>query len=170
MLRRLGSWIDSFTAHSGRLVAWLSLALAGIVCALVVARYLFQTSIPAMQEAALYLHAGLFMLGAAFALQSDDHVRVDILYRHWSPRTRAWIDCIGTLVFLVPVCALLLVLSWGYVTASWAVRETSSDPGGLPWVYVLKTLLLIMPAMLLLQGIAEVIKRLPIALGKRTAS
>lgn len=169
MLRRLGNWIDSFTARSGRLVAWLSLALALVVCALVIARYLFQTSAPAMQEAALYLHAGLFMLGAAFALQSDDHVRVDILYRRWSPRTRAWIDCIGTLVFLFPVCVLLLVLSWDYVAASWAVRETSSDPGGLPWVYGLKTLLLIMPAMLLLQGLAEVIKRLPVALGAHPA-
>lgn len=169
MLRRLGTWIDSLTALSGRLVAWLSLALAVVVCVLVVARYLFQTGAPAMQEAALYLHAALFMLGAAFALQGDDHVRVDILYRRWSPRTRAWIDCIGTLVFLFPVCVLLLVLSWDYVAASWTVRETSSDPGGLPWVYVLKTLLLIMPAMLLLQGLAEVIKRLPVALGAKGA-
>lgn len=169
MLRRIGSWIDTFTRSCGNAVAWLGLALALVVCTLVVARYLFQTNAPAMQEAALYLHATLFMLGSAFALQGNDHVRVDILYRRLSPRAQAWIDCVGTLVFLIPVCALLLVLSWDYVAASWAVRETSSDPGGLPWVYVLKTLLLIMPVTLLLQGLAEVIKRLPVALGTKAA-
>lgn len=161
LLRRVVSTIDFLTDRCGRGVAWLALALALVMCSLVVARYLFQVGAPAAQEAALYLHAALFMLGAAFTLQSDQHVRVDILYCRLSPRARAWIDCIGTLVFLIPVCMLMLVLSWDYVAASWAVRETSSDPGGLPWVYLLKTLLLLMPASLLLQGVAEFLRRLP---------
>lgn len=166
MLRLILSSIDGLTARCGRGAAWLSLALALVVCTLVTARYVFRTGAPAMQEAALYLHAALFMLGAAFTLQSDGHVRVDIFYRRFPPRVQAWVDCIGTLMFLIPVCILLLVLSWDYVAASWAVRETSSDPGGLPWVYLLKTLLLIMPALLLLQGIAEFLRRLPTALGR----
>lgn len=160
------SAIDGFTARCGRGVAWFGLALALTVCTLVVARYVFSTGAPALQEAALYLHAALFMLGAAYTLQSDEHVRVDILYRRFSPQWQARIDCIGTLIFLLPVCLLLFVLSWDYVIASWWVRETSSDPGGLPWVYLLKTLLLIMPAMLLLQGVAELLRRLPAALGR----
>lgn len=166
MLRPIGNWIDRFTECSGRAVAWLSLVLALVVCALVIARYAFRISLPAMQEAALYLHATLFMVGAAFTLKSDGHVRVDIFYRRWSPQTRAWVDCIGTLVFLLPVCVLLLMTSWDYVAASWSVRETSSDPGGLPWVWLLKTLLLILPVMLILQGAAELLRRLPVALGR----
>lgn len=166
MKRLVLASIDGFTARCGHGAAWLSLTLALVVCTLVVARYVFRTGAPAMQEAALYLHAALFMLGAAFTLQSDGHVRVDIFYRRFPPRVRAWVDCIGTLMFLIPVCILLLALSWDYVAASWAVRETSNDPGGLPWVYLLKTLLLIMPAMLLLQGVAEFLRRLPTALGK----
>jgi TRAP-type mannitol/chloroaromatic compound transport system permease small subunit len=161
LLQRIVAAIDFLTDRCGRGTAWLSLALALVVGSLVIVRYLFHTSAPAAQEAALYLHAALFMLGASFTLQSDEHVRVDILYRRLSPRARAWIDCIGTLVFLIPVCLLLLLLSWDYVAASWAVRETSSDPGGLPWVYLLKTLLLLMPASLLLQGVAEFLRRLP---------
>jgi len=162
----VGNWIDRFTEYSGRAVAWLSLVLALVVCGLVITRYAFRISLPALQEAALYLHATLFMVGAAFTLKSDGHVRVDIFYRGWSPRTRAWVDCIGTLVFLLPVCVLLLMTSWDYVAASWSVRETSSDPGGLPWVWLLKTLLLILPVMLILQGVAELLRRLPVALGR----
>lgn len=170
MLRPIGTWIDRFTEYSGRAVAWLSLVLALVVCTLVIARYAFRISLPVLQEAALYLHATLFMVGAAFTLKGDGHVRVDILYRGWSPRTRAWVDCIGTLVFLLPVCVLLLMMSWDYVAASWSVRETSSDPGGLPWVWLLKTLLLILPAMLILQGVAELLRRLPVALGRTAES
>lgn len=166
MLPPVGNWIDRFTEYSGRAVAWLSLVLALVVCGLVITRYAFRISLPALQEAALYLHATLFMVGAAFTLKSDGHVRVDIFYRGWSPRTRAWVDCIGTLVFLLPVCVLLLMTSWDYVAASWSVRETSSDPGGLPWVWLLKTLLLILPVMLILQGVAELLRRLPVALGR----
>ena len=166
MLPPVGNWIDRFTEYSGRAVAWLSLVLALVVCGLVITRYAFRISLPALQEAALYLHATLFMVGAAFTLKSDGHVRVDIFYRGWSPRTRAWVDCIGTLVFLLPVCVLLLMTSWDYVAASWSIRETSSDPGGLPWVWLLKTLLLILPVMLILQGVAELLRRLPVALGR----
>jgi len=166
VLPPVGNWIDRFTEYSGRAVAWLSLVLALVVCGLVITRYAFRISLPALQEAALYLHATLFMVGAAFTLKSDGHVRVDIFYRGWSPRTRAWVDCIGTLVFLLPVCVLLLMTSWDYVAASWSVRETSSDPGGLPWVWLLKTLLLILPVMLILQGVAELLRRLPVALGR----
>jgi len=166
VLPPVGNWIDRFTEYSGRAVAWLSLVLALVVCGLVITRYAFRISLPALQEAALYLHATLFMVGAAFTLKSDGHVRVDIFYRGWSPRTRAWVDCIGTLVFLLPVCVLLLMMSWDYVAASWSIRETSSDPGGLPWVWLLKTLLLILPVMLILQGVAELLRRLPVALGR----
>lgn len=152
--------IDWFTEVSGRAIAWLTLAMMAITCAVVVMRYVLGASAIALQESVVYLHAAVFMLGAAFALKRDGHVRVDILYRRLSPRAQALIDFAGGLLFLIPVCALIFWLSWDYVLNSWTTRETSSESTGLPWVYALKTLMLVMPATLLAQGIAEILRNL----------
>jgi TRAP-type mannitol/chloroaromatic compound transport system permease small subunit len=98
------------------------------------------------------------MLGAAYALKRGAHVRVDIFYRRFSPRTRAWVDALGGIVFLMPFCLFVLGVSWQFVTESWAIREISSEPGGIPAVYLLKTLIPLMAINLLLQGIAETLR------------
>lgn len=141
-------------AAIGRSVAWLSLAMVLITVFVVAARYGFRSGWVWLQESVVYLHAAVFMLAAAWTLQRDGHVRVDIFYRAAGPRRRALIDLAGTLLFLIPFCVFMAAVSWEYVAASWRTLERSNEAGGLPFVYLLKSLLLIMPALLLLQALA----------------
>ena len=106
-----------------------------------------------LQESVTYLHAMVFMLAAAWAWQTDDHVRVDIYYRERSPRQKAVVNLVGTLIFLVPVCVFLIFISWNYVMVSWSGQEGSREAGGLALVYLQKTLILALPALLLLQAV-----------------
>lgn len=142
----------------GERVAWLALGMVAIVATVAVLRYWFGLGWIALQESASYLHALLFMLTAGYALQRNAHVRVDIFYQRCSPRARAWIDLFGTLLLLVPVCLVMLWMSWDYVAHAWAIQERSPETGGLPGVWLLKTLLLALPVLLLLQGCAVVIR------------
>lgn len=153
--QRLGQRLEAFALVTGHAVAWLTLAMTVLMVLVVALRYGFGIGEIALQESVMYLHGALFMLGAAYTLARDEHVRVDIFYQHFSPRRRALVDLVGTLLLLVPVCMLILVTSWGYVLDSWHSLEGSADAGGLPFRYLLKTLLLIMPVLLLLQGVAE---------------
>ncbi len=144
--------VAGLVAVAGRAVAWLTLLMTLLVFAVVLLRYGFNLGWIGMQESVTYLHATVFMVAAAWALQTDDHVRVDILYRERSEVYRLVVDLAGTLLFLLPFCIFLLYIGWDYVAVSWAVRETSSEPGGLPLVWLLKTLVLVLPALLLLQA------------------
>ena len=166
MITLITKSIDRFTEITGQAVAWLTLVMMLTICTVVFMRYFLESGSLALQEFSNYLHATVFMLGTAFALKRGSHVRVDIFYRRWSRRNQAIVDCIGSLVFLFPVCGLLLVLSWDYVGDSWAIRETSSEPGGLQTVYLLKTLMVMMPIFLLLQGLSQILKNLMVILGK----
>ena len=157
-LRTVVHTIDSITDISGRALAWLALAMGMLTALIVVMRYGFGYNSIYVQELVVYLHGSLFMLGAAYALERGAHVRVDIFYRRFSPRTRAWVDALGGIVFLMPFCLFVLGMSWQFVTESWAIREISSEPGGIPAVYLLKTLIPLMAINLLLQGIAETLR------------
>jgi TRAP-type mannitol/chloroaromatic compound transport system permease small subunit len=168
LLQGLIRIFDSVTLATGRVVAWLTLVLVVVTCTVVVMRYGFSTGSIALQESMTYLHAMLFMLGFAWTLRQGGHVRVDVFYRRAAPKVRAWIDVAGGVLFLLPLCVLIFWLSWDYVMNSWAIREKSAEGTGLPWVYLLKTLILIMPATLLLQGIAETLRNLLFALGHGT--
>jgi TRAP-type mannitol/chloroaromatic compound transport system permease small subunit len=145
-------WPAAFIAWTGRTVAWLSLGMVLLSFAVVVLRYGFNLGWIWLQETVTYLHAIVFMVAAAWALQTDDHVRVDIFYRERTPRQKAVVDAAGTLLFLIPVCVFLLVRSWPYVASAWSIREGSYEASGLPWVYLLKTLILVLPALLLVQA------------------
>jgi TRAP-type mannitol/chloroaromatic compound transport system permease small subunit len=158
MAHRLLRRLDRFSLIFGHAVAWLALALVVLTSTIVLLRYAIGFGSIALQEAQLYLHASLFMLGIAYTLRCDEHVRVDIFYRQMSAKRQALVDLTGTLLFLLPLCVLLLWTCWEYVEVSWRRREGSADAGGLPYVYVLKTLLVIMPALLLVQGLTEVLR------------
>ncbi|MBT8063683.1 MAG: TRAP transporter small permease subunit [Xanthomonadales bacterium] len=119
---------------------------------IVVLRYGFNLGWIWLQESVVYLHAMVFMVAAAWTFQCDDHVRVDIVYRERSDRYRAWVNLLGTGLFLVPFSVFLLVIGWDYVAASWATGEASREAGGLPLVFLLKSLILALPALLLLQS------------------
>ena len=157
-LQRAQAGLDRFALLTGHAVSWLSLALVLVTMLIVVLRYAFDIGSIALQEVQMYLHGGLFMLGLAYTLACDEHVRVDIFYQRFTPARRALVNLLGTLLGLLPTCVLVLVLSWRYVLNSWHILEGSADPGGLPLVFVLKSLLLVAPALLVLQGIAEVLR------------
>lgn len=158
VLRALVHYIDTFTEHSGRLLAWLVVIMALLTTVIVVMRYGFNVGSMMGQEAVIYMHGSLFMLGSAYALKSGAHVRVDIFYRNFSPRAQAWVNSLGGIVFLMPLCAFIGFSSWNYVSESWIVRETSSQPGGIPAVFLLKSIIPLMAFNLFLQGLAETLR------------
>ncbi len=151
-------WVDSANARIGRSVAWLTLGMVLIYFLIVLLRYCFDFGSIAMQESVTYMHALVFMGAAAYTLQTDGHVRVDIFYSRWSVERRALIDLLGSLLLLLPFAGALLIFSWGYVEAAWGQRETSAEPGGLPWVYLLKTMILVMSVQLILQALSQMAK------------
>lgn len=141
----------------GRAVAWLTLLMVINTVLVIVGRDLFGFGRIWMQELTTWMHATVFLLGAAYTLQHDEHVRVDVFYGRLSVVNRAWVDLIGTVLLLAPVCIMILLQSWDYVfgpRGSWASSETSAQAGGLPFPAfpLLKTFMLLMPALLLLQG------------------
>lgn len=154
--------IDSFTEWSGRSVAWLVLAMVLLICYDVAMRYLLQQGSVALQELEWHLFALIFLLGSAYTLKHDEHVRVDILYqsRKLSDKHRALINIIGILVFLLPFCILILVSAWPFVENAYFYNEGSPDPGGLPYRYLLKASILIAFSMLILQGLAELLRNI----------
>jgi len=157
--------IDGLTAWLGRLLAWLTLAMVLLTGAVVLLRYAFGIGATAMQELTLYAHALVFMGAAAWALQRDAHVRVDIFFRRMAARRQALVDLTGSLFFLLPMVLFLAWNSWDYVAVSWARNERSADAGGLPWVYLQKSFILLLVGTMLLQAIAQIIKTLCVLSG-----
>jgi TRAP-type mannitol/chloroaromatic compound transport system permease small subunit len=156
--------LDRLSRLTGKLAGYLCLVMAAVTGLVVLLRYGFNIGSVALQETISYLHAAVFMLGAAYTLQRGAHVRVDIFYRRCSRRSRAWIDSVGAIVFLMPLCVFIASVSWDYMLDSWSVRESSADPGGLPAVFLLKTLIPVMAITLMLQGFAEILRKLAILL------
>jgi len=139
----------------GKVTAWLTLLMVLVTFVVVVLRYVFDAGLIWLQESVVWMHAFVFMVGAAYTLQSDGHVRVDVFYRRTSAVGRAWIDLIGVLVFLLPLCVFLAWTSFDYASTSWALREASRESGGLPYPFipVLKSVLVFMPVAVASQGL-----------------
>jgi len=156
--------IDTVNEWVGKTISWLTFFMVITTLVVVVLRYAFDLGWIALQESVSYMHAIVFMLGAAYTLKHDEHVRVDIFYQRCNPKTKAWIDCIGTLCLLIPVCGFILYSSWGYVADSWAIKESSRNSGGLPGVFLLKTTIILMAGLLILQSISLFLKNLITAL------
>lgn len=138
----------------GSVVGWLALYMVVAQFVVVVLRYVYGFNSIGLQESVLYAHGILFTLAAGYTLLADGHVRVDIFYSNLSPRMKALVDLIGTLLFLIPFMLTILYFSWTYVANAWSIHEGSRESSGLPYMYALKTVLLIFPALLLAQGIA----------------
>lgn len=150
----------------GMVAAWLTTALVLIICFDVFNRYLLNKSFVAVQELEWHLFAVIFLLGAAYTLKQDGHVRVDVFYAKASEKTRALIDLIGCLVLLIPFCLLIIWTSKDFVLSSYAIAETSPDPGGLPARFLLKGTLPLAFFLVLLQGIAMALKSLLQLIGR----
>jgi len=163
MLRIMGV-LDSINRTVGRGVAWVSFLMVAVVTVDVVMRYLFRTSFVFVQELEWHLFGVLFLVGAGYTLLHDDHVRVDVFYQRFSPKTQAWINLLGTLFFLLPGCYLVVVTSWQFLMNSWAVREASPDPGGIPARYILKSAIPLGFSLIALQGVSLRLKSLLVIL------
>jgi TRAP-type mannitol/chloroaromatic compound transport system permease small subunit len=155
---QIADGIDRLNAAIGRAAAWCCLFIVLVQFTVVVMRYAFDIGFIWVQESIMYGHAALFMLAAAWTLQVGGHVRVDIFYADASPRTRALIDLLGALVFLLPFAIVLGLLSVPYVARSWEIFERSRESSGLPFVYLLKTLIPLFAVLMALQGIAQAIR------------
>lgn len=149
--------LDALSEALGRALAWLMPLLMLLTVAVVLLRYGFDLGAVSLQETVLYLHGAAFLLASGYTLRHNAHVRVDIFYQHLGARRQALVDLTGALLFLLPVVAFIGWSSWSYVAASWAIGETSTD-GGLPLVYLQKSLLLVFPLVLGLQGLAEILR------------
>ena len=150
------SLLDRISSITGKAAAWLTLFMVIVTFIVVIMRYVFDAGLIWMQESVVWMHAVVFMLGAAYTLRAEEHVRVDIFYRTMSERRRAWVDLIGVIVFLLPLCAFLAWASFDFVTQSWSIGESSRESGGLPYPFVplLKSVLLLMPLAVSLQGLS----------------
>lgn len=163
-LKGISLGINTINRWVGHAVAWLAIAMMLCCSLIVLLRSGFNMGSLMLQDSLMYMHAALFMLGTAYAMQQEAHVRVDIFYRNLSTRSRAWVDSLGAIIFLLPLCAFIFWISWSYVGQSWSIRERSADAGGIPAVYLLKTLLLAMPVLLGLQAISQIANNLLILL------
>jgi len=146
--------IDKLNERIGSAVSWLTIILVLVTCYDVVVRYVFRESSVAFQEIEWHLFAILFLVGGAYTLKIDDHVRVDIFYTKFSTERKALVDFVGSIIFLIPFCLLAIYASKDFVVNSFLVKETSPDAGGLPARYILKAFIPLSFFLLLLQGIA----------------
>ncbi|NWG39116.1 MAG: TRAP transporter small permease subunit [Hydrogenophilaceae bacterium] len=160
----LSRWIDSLNESAGKLVMWLVLIATLVATGNALAKYLLGEGSNAWLEAQWYGFGAMFLLGAGYTLRHNGHVRIDILYQRLSPKGQAWIDLLGGVLFLLPVAGLLAWLSWPLFLESWRIQEMSPDEGGLiRWP--VKLLLPLGFALLLLQCISEIIKRIGVIRG-----
>ena len=159
-MERISKYLDSFSEMTGKICSWFVALMVLVTCLVVVMRYGLDMGSVFLQDVVLYLHGGLFLLGAAFALKRGAHVRVDIFYRNFSTSKKALVDLLGNLIFLQPICWTILLYSWGYVEFSLRIMEVSPEPDGLPFVYVQKSLLIVVAILLALQSISEILKSL----------
>jgi len=148
--------LDRISSATGRAVSWLTLLMVVGTFVIVLLRYALDSGVVWLQEAVTWMHAMVFMFGAAYTLKRDEHVRVDIFYREMNRQKQALVNLFGIVLFVVPVCLFFVLESYEYVQVSWSIREVSRDSGGLPYPFIpiLKSLLIVMPITVLLQSVS----------------
>ena len=165
VLEKFINLVDSLSDKIGHIVGWLTTLMVLIVFYDTVMRYTFNKGNVALQELEWHLFAIVFLIGAAYTLKEDGHVRVDILYVSLSKKTKAWIDFLGVFIFLIPFSIMVIIATKGFIMNSWAIREVSPDPGGLPARYILKTMIPLGFFFLIVQGLSQAAKNFMIIMG-----
>ncbi|MDA0327633.1 MAG: TRAP transporter small permease subunit [Gemmatimonadetes bacterium] len=168
-LRKLSGLVDGLNDVIGAFIRWLALFMVLVGATSAVARYFARSqqwtlNLTPATEAQWYMFSVIFLLGAAYGLNHNVHVRVDVVYERMSAKVQAWIDLAGTVMFLVPFSIMMLYVSYPAVRASWSVREVSPDPGGLPR-YPIKALILVSFVLLLLQAFSQLVKQVDVIRG-----
>ena len=166
-MKKLYKTLHAINELTGKAIAWLTLLMMLVTFSVVLLRYMFDLGWVAMQESVVYMHATVFMLGAAYTMKHQGHVRVDIFYQRFTVKTRAWVDLIGTLLLLFPVSIFIAWMGWEYVVDAWRVHEGSREAGGLPGVFLLKSLIILMPTLLIVQGLAMLIEQILVISGNQ---
>jgi len=168
ILLKIISIIDAFTECTGKFISIFVIILVLLVGYDVSMRYLFNSGSIAIQELEWHLFSIILLLGSAYTLKHDEHVRLDIFYssKLINDKVRIWFDVLGTLLILLPFCLLIIVSAWPFVTQAYIHNEISPDPGGLPARWLIKAAIPLGFFFLLIQGIAEALKKLLIALDK----
>lgn len=159
-LTKVADFLANINEILGRALAWLTLFMVLTTFTVVLLRYAFNIGWIGMQESVSYLHALVFMLGAGYAFKHEAHVRVDIFYGNFSARRQAWVNLLGNLLFLMPFAVFVLLISFDYVAAAWRIKEASPETGGLPYIYLLKTVIPAMAIVLLIQAVANSLESL----------
>lgn len=152
--------VDKSIDVLGKLVGWLTCLVVVISFSIVLLRYGFSLGWIGMQESVLYFHGLVFMIGSAYTLKHDGHVRVDIFYQHFSMLKKAWVNLFGALFLALPICVFIYIVSVDYVLLSWQILEKSKEPGGLPFVYLNKSMILLFVFTLSVQVLAEAARNL----------
>jgi TRAP-type mannitol/chloroaromatic compound transport system permease small subunit len=155
---KLARFLDNVSEWIGQVISWLTLFMVLLVFIIVILRYLFNIGSIQLQESVIYLHGMVFLLSAGYTLKQDEHVRVDVFYSAMSHKNRARVDLVGALLLLFPVSLYIFYMSLDYVLLSWRLNEASGETGGLPGLYYLKSLILIMPILLMLQGFSGILR------------
>jgi TRAP-type mannitol/chloroaromatic compound transport system permease small subunit len=158
VLLKLSRGIDLINTRFGVVATWLVLIACLVSAGNAASRYLLSESSNGWLEAQWYMFAAMVLLGAPYTLRMNEHVRVDLIYSSLAERTRLWIDIIGGLLFLIPICVTLIYFTWPWFVQSWNINEMSPNAGGLVR-WPVKLLLPIGFGLMILQGISEIIKR-----------
>ncbi len=161
------NWIEQLSEKSGRFVSWFNVILVLVICIDVIMRYFFNASQAWITEFEWHLFAMIFLVGAAYTLKHDDHVRVDLFYARLPERSKAWINIVGIVVFLIPWCLVVLRASWKYAHNSFKINEGSPDPGGLPYRWFIKYMIVLGFIILLLQAIGLLLRCINVLRGKQ---
>lgn len=169
LLHKFEQAINRLSGAFGWLAGWLCVAMIGVVFSDVVARYVFASGSIAMQELEWHLFAAIFLLGAAYTMRENANVRVDVFYGCMSPRTKAVVDILGTLLFVIPMCTLILYSSYDFVSYSYQIQEVSVDPGGLPYRFAFKALLPLGYLLVLVQSLAVISRNVRLLRGDAAA-
>ena len=164
-LRELARKIDAFQDRLGRGVSWIMLLMVLVVFTDVIMRYAFRKSWVFTQELEWHLFGLVYLLGAGYTMLYDEHVRVDIVYSRWPPRKRAWFDFVLYFVFFYPSAIMVMSTAWPFVRDSYRVLEGSPDPGGVPFRFLLKSVIIVGFAILTLQAISQTIKNFFVGMG-----
>jgi TRAP-type mannitol/chloroaromatic compound transport system permease small subunit len=164
--KRFCVWVDTINDRVGRFVSWVTALVVVVVFVDVVMRYALNISFVFTQEAEWHLFAFIFLIGAGYTLLKDGHVRVDIIYQRLGPKSQAWINLIGVIIFLLPGCYMVIATSWKFVYNAWAVMEGSPDPGGIPYRYLLKACIPAGFGLIVLQGLSMGIKSVYTIIGR----
>jgi len=163
-MKKISNFLSQINEWVGRATAWLTGLLMMLVCYNVAARYLFNNSEAWRTELEWHLFSLIFLLGAGYALKHDKHVRVDLFYANFSEKGKALVNFLGTLIFLIPWCAIIIYASYKYAYNSWLINEGSPD-NGLPARYLIKSAITLGMSLLLLQAISLLINSLSTLLG-----